>query len=48
MLDKAKATAAGAATSVQDTAYGLKDRAMGTFAPVQVRRSAYTQPMFWP
>lgn len=42
MLDKAKATAAGAATSVQDTAYGLKDRAMGTFAPAQVRHPAQT------
>ena len=29
MLDKAKATASGAATSVQETAYNLKDRAMG-------------------
>lgn len=29
MMDKAKATAAGAATSAQETAYNLKDRVMG-------------------
>ena len=40
MLDKAKGTAAGAVSSVQETATNLKDRAMGTFAPAQVCRPA--------